>query len=345
MKAVSLPVVSGFSDRFEAAGEPPQSENHVVCNPFLSFSISANLLSQIRFSKQDRSSMGDQAKTKEELLQELTALRARLNKRVAAKRLAAKKRVREKSKASIPDRRKGEPTAQARIQFLSYIAHELKTPLNSLLGYIQLLRNGTFGMLTPEQSQAIMRMNVDLLEFAHLVNNLLDFSNIDSGKMPLQMAPTNPKELVERVSMVFEPFLREKGLQLEQRIDPDCPTTLMTDPLKLKSALINLLSNAIKFTRQGQIRIALCCRSGQKGIRLSVSDTGCGIGPEDLPKILEGSKQGVAAESAVPYAKGTGLGLIIVRKMISALGGTIRVESQLGEGTTFTIDIPDRALS
>ncbi|MDC4223810.1 MAG: HAMP domain-containing sensor histidine kinase [Candidatus Manganitrophus sp.] len=288
--------------------------------------------------------MGDQAKTRKELLQELKALRARLNKRGNAKRLVRKRvRAQAQGEANIPKRGSHVAATKGRIQFLSYIAHELKTPLNSLLGFIQLLRNGTFGRLTPEQSQAMMRMNVDLLEFAHLVNNILDFSEIDSGKMPLQMTPTNPKELVERVSMVFEPFLREKGLRLEQRIDPGCPTMIMTDPLKLKSALINLLSNAIKFTPQGEIRVAL--RSGQRGIQLSVSDTGCGIGPQRLPTIFEESKQGVAAESGVSYGKGTGLGLIIVKKMVSTLGGTIRVESKLGEGTTFTIDLPEGAPS
>jgi len=285
--------------------------------------------------------MGDRAKTREELLKELTTLRARLNRRAIAERLASKRRVREKRKAGIPGRKKREPASRVRIQFLSYIAHELKTPLNSLLGYTQLLRNGTFGGLTSEQSQAVIRMNVDLLELAHLINNILDFSKIDSGKMPLQMVPTDPRELVERVSMIFEPFLREKGLHLKRRVDPDCPTMFMTDPLKLKSALINLLSNAVKFTPRGEIRIALHCRSGQKGIRLSVSDTGCGIRPPDLPKIFEGGRQGVAAESAAPYGKGTGLGLVIVKKMVSALGGTIHVESRLGEGTTFIIDLPE----
>ncbi|WDT76299.1 MAG: HAMP domain-containing sensor histidine kinase [Candidatus Manganitrophus sp.] len=284
--------------------------------------------------------MGDQAKTREELLKELTTLRARLNKMVIAKRLAVKKRVRAKRKGAFPYRRERNPT-RAQNQLLSYIAHELKTPLNSLLGFIQLLRNGTYGMLTPEQSQAIMRMNVDLLEFVHLVNNILDFSKIDSGKMPVQVVETNPRELLERVSMLFEPFLREKGLQLEQRIDPDCPAIVMTDPLKIKSALINLLSNAIKFTPRGTIQIGLCSLPGQRGIRLSVSDIGIGIAPQELPHLFEGNQREVVRESPFLYGSGTGLGLAIVKKMVSALGGTIRVESALGVGTTFTLDIPE----
>jgi signal transduction histidine kinase len=288
--------------------------------------------------------MGDQAKTREELLKELTTLRARLNKMVIAKRLAVKKRVRAKRKGTLPYRRERNPT-RAQNQLLSYIAHELKTPLNSLLGFIQLLRNGTYGMLTPEQSQAIMRMNVDLLEFVHLVNNILDFSKIDSGKMPVQVVETNPRELLERVSMLFEPFLREKGLQLEQRIDPDCPAIVMTDPLKIKSVLINLLSNAIKFTPRGTIQIGLCSLPGQRGIRLSVSDIGIGIAPQELPHLFEGNQREVVRESPSLYGSGTGLGLAIVKKMISALGGTIRVESALGVGTTFTLDIPESSCS
>lgn len=291
----------------------------------------------------DRFSMGDQAKTREELLKELTALRARLNKMVIAKRLAVKKRVRARRKTS-PFRRERNPT-RAQNQLLSYIAHELKTPLNSLLGFIQLLRNGAYGTLTPKQSQAMMRINVDLLEFVHLVDNILDFSKIDSGKMPVQVVETNPCELVERVSMLFEPFLREKGLQLEQRIDPDCPAIVMTDPLKIKSALINLLSNAIKFTPRGVIRIGLCSLSGQRGIRLSVSDTGIGIAPQELSHLFEGNQREVVRESHSLYGSGTGLGLTIVKKMVSAFGGTIRVESALGAGTTFTLDIPESSCS
>lgn len=288
--------------------------------------------------------MGDQAKTRDELLKELTTLRARLNKMVIAKRLAVKKRVRAKRKGTLPYQRERNP-ARAQNQLLSYIAHELKTPLNSLLGFIQLLRNGTYGMLTPEQSQAIMRMNVDLLEFVHLVNNILDFSKIDSGKMPVQVVETNPRELLERVSMLFEPFLREKGLQLEQRIDPDCPDIVMTDPLKIKSALINLLSNAIKFTPRGTIQIGLCSLPGQRGIRLSVSDIGIGIAPQELPHLFEGNQREVVRESPSLYGSGTGLGLAIVKKMVSALGGTVRVESALGVGTTFTLDIPESSCS
>ncbi|WP_168059517.1 sensor histidine kinase [Candidatus Manganitrophus noduliformans] len=288
--------------------------------------------------------MGDQAKTREELLKELTALRARLNKMVIAKRLAVKKRVRAKGNANLPRRRERNPT-RAQNQLLSYIAHELKTPLNSLLGFIQLLRNGTYGVLSPEQSQAIMRMHVDLLEFIHLVDNILDFSRIDSGKMPVQVVETNPRDLVERVSMLFEPFLRERGLQVEQRIDPDCPAMFMTDPLKIKSALINLLGNAIKFTPRGTIRIGLCSLPGQRGIRLSVSDTGIGIAPQELSHLFEGNQREAVRESAAPYGTGTGLGLAIVKKMVSALGGTVRVESGLGVGTTFTVDIPESSCS
>lgn len=288
--------------------------------------------------------MGDQAKTREELLKELTTLRARFDKMAIAKRLAVKKRARPKRKGALPYRR-GRNRTRAQNQLLSYIAHELKTPLNSLLGFIQLLRNGTYGRFTPEQSQVIMRMNVDLLEFVHLVSNILDFSKIDSGKMPVQVVETNPRELVERVSMLFEPFLREKGLQLEQKIDPDSPAIVMTDPLKIKSALINLLSNAIKFTSRGVIRIGLCPLPGRRGIRLSVSDTGIGIGAQELPHLFEESRREVVRESPSLYGSGTGLGLAIVKKMVSALGGSIRVESALGVGTTFTLDIPESSCS
>lgn len=274
--------------------------------------------------------MGDQVKTKGDLLKELAALRARLNKMERAKRPAPKKPARAKRTAGLPGRR--EPTAQTRSQFLSYIAHELKTPLNSLLGFIQLLRSGTFGALTPEQSQAMTRMSINVLEIVHLINNILDFSKIDSDKMSVQVMATRPQELVGRVSMMFEPFLREKGLQLEQMIDPDCPTMLMTDPLKIKSVLINLLSNAIKFTTQGGIRIDLLPLSGQRGIRLSVSDTGIGMAPQDLEKIFKEHERELVRESAAPYGGGTGLGLAIVKKWSPLSEGPFALKVDWGRG-------------
>jgi len=287
--------------------------------------------------------MDDRHKTKKELLDELKALRLRLRETEReARRLGEKVFTRKKGEVAPPGPYEEESSLPSQSQFLSYIAHELKTPLNSLHGFIQLIRNGTFGGLTPEQARVMTRMSIDVLEIIHLVDNILDLARIDSGKMPVQVVATDLSELVERVCIPFEPFLQEKKLYLERIIDSACPGRLMTDPVRIKSALSNLLSNAIKFTRHGGIQINLRPLSRRRGIQLSVSDTGIGIAPQDLEKIFEEYEQGILKEAGVSYSGGTGLGLAIVKKMISSLGGTIRVESKLGMGTTFTIEVPDR---
>ena len=290
--------------------------------------------------------MDDRKKTKKALLKELEAMRIRLREMESeVKRPGGKAFTGKKIAAEPPALRESEPTVRSQSQFLSYIAHELRTPLNSLLGFIQLLRNGTFGRLTPEQSRAMVRMSRDVLEIVHLVDNILDLARLDSGKMPVQLVATDPQEVLDRVCMAFEPFINEKGLQLERVVEPACPAMLMTDPVRMKSMLSNLLSNAIKFTPQGRIRIELRPRSGEPGIQLSISDTGVGIATEDLDKIFEEYEQGIVKDAGASYGGGTGLGLAIVKKMISSLGGTIRVESKLGEGTTFIVEVPDRPLS
>ncbi|TAK02379.1 MAG: HAMP domain-containing histidine kinase [Candidatus Manganitrophaceae bacterium] len=321
-------------------------QGEVDLSPRFSSALMHQVVPQIRSSRQDRLPMDDQEKTRKELLKELEGLRVRLRGiEKEAKRPKRDAFSRKRSKEAGPERSKSGSTLRSRSRFLSYIAHELKTPLNSLLGFIQLLRNGTFGALSPEQSRAMTRMNMDVLEIVHLVDNVLDLSRIDSGKMPVQAVSTHLQELVERVCMIFEPFLNEKELHLERVIDPACPTRLMTDPVRMKSALSNLLSNAIKFTQRGRIQIELHPLSEQGGIRLSVSDTGVGIAAQDLEKIFEEYEQGVVKEAGSSYGSGTGLGLAIVRKMVASLGGTIRVESKLGVGSTFIVDVPDRPLS
>lgn len=322
-------------------------EERPISPPRLSSAIYRyQIVPPIRSFRQDRFSMDDQEKTKKELLKELKVTRARLRvMEKEVKRQRGEAFIRKKSRAVRPRLYEHRSSVRSPTPFLSYIAHELKTPLNSLLGFIQLLRNGTFGALTPEQSRVMRRMGIDVLEIVHLVDNILDLAKLDSGKTPVQAVVTDLPELVERVCFAFQPFLHEKGLQLERVVDPACPTTLMTDPVKMKSTLSNLLSNAIKFTSRGRILIELRPLSARSGIRLSVSDTGVGIAAQDLEKIFEEYEQGIVKESDASYRSGTGLGLAIVKKMISSLGGTIRVESKLGVGTTFTIDVPDHPSS
>lgn len=236
-----------------------------------------------------------------------------------------------------------EEVSQARNRFFSYISHELKTPVNSIIGFIQLLRNGTYGPVNSEQSKIMTRIYGNTEDLVRLINNILDLARIESGKMKPKIIETNLPELLEKVSITFEPLLREKGLTLQKNISFSFPSRFPTDPLMIRSLLTNLLSNAVKFTHQGSIGIDLYHIADPKGFQIIVRDTGVGMDPQRLDRLFEEYQQvGAVEEVSGEYARGSGLGLAIVKKIVDSLGGKIAVESMFGQGTTFTIDIPEQ---
>jgi PAS domain S-box-containing protein len=264
-------------------------------------------------------------------------------------RKATEDEIRKMNKTLQTKNKQVEEASQARKSFFSYISHELKTPLNSIIGFTQLLRNGNYGSLSLEQSRALGLVHKNAGELLRLINNILDLAKIESGKMPIQMIETDLQELLERISIVFEPLIQEKGLRLEWNVAPSFPNRFLTDPDKVKSILGNLLSNAIKFTQKGMIGINLqplpsSCKQGllsPPGIKIVVSDTGIGIEQADLEKIFEEYEQASnTGGGPQEYTKGSGLGLAIVRKMVVLLNGKIEVKSVPGSGATFTIRIP-----
>jgi PAS domain S-box-containing protein len=236
-----------------------------------------------------------------------------------------------------------EEISQARNRFFSYISHELKTPLNSIVGFTNLVLNGSYGPINPAQSVGLSRVLINAAELVHLINNILDLAKMESGKFKCKITETEVVELIERVSINFKPFFEEKGLVFRIKIDPAFPKTFMTDPAHMRAILSNLLSNAIKFTERGIVEVGLNLMMGNR-MELKVSDTGFGIKPDDLERIFEEYEQsGFIKERSPHYTSGTGLGLAIVKKMVSSLGGKIEARSVLGKGTTFTVEIPERS--
>ncbi|GEM_PF-1995544 len=228
-----------------------------------------------------------------------------------------------------------EEASRARNRFFSYMSHELKTPINSIVGFTQLLQRNTYGPLTLKQAGAVGRIHNNARELVHLINNILDLAKLESGRKGKQVMEVNLRELSERVLLSFEPLLQEKGLLLHKEIDPALSEKFLTDPMQVRSILTNLLSNAVKFTEQGEIRLRIkCCHEG-KGVRLEVSDTGVGIQPEYLGRIFD------EYEGSSKHSGGTGLGLAIVKKMVASLEGRIEVVSTPGQGTLFTVFLPE----
>ncbi|MHB8435359.1 MAG: response regulator, partial [Acidimicrobiales bacterium] len=236
-------------------------------------------------------------------------------------------------------------------EFLANMSHELRTPLNALLIMAKLLSDNSDGNLTEKQvefARTIHGAGADLLD---LINDILDLSKVEAGKMDVVPTPVHLGEVADRVRRGFEALAGHKGLALEVGVSPELADTITTDEQRLHQVLKNLMSNAVKFTDQGTVSLFIApAPSGmhyanpalaQAGsvVAFSVVDTGVGIAPDKLRLVFEAFQQADGTTSR-RYG-GTGLGLSICREIARLLGGEIRVESALGEGSTFVLFLPE----
>src|SRR5262249_41255837 len=218
-------------------------------------------------------------------------------------------------------------------EFLANMSHELRTPLNSLLILAKLLSDNDEGTLTEKQvefARTIYNAGSDLLE---LINDILDLSKVEAGRMELNVVDLAPKAIADYVERTFRPVADQKVLDFEVTVSPTAPATFATDEQRLQQVLKNLLSNAFKFTEKGIVSLEIS--GGPDGVLFTVSDTGVGIAADKLKLIFEAFQQADGTTSR-RYG-GTGLGLSISREIARLLGGEIRVASAVGEGSTFTL--------
>ena len=230
-----------------------------------------------------------------------------------------------------------EQASAAKSQFLANVSHELRTPLNAILGYAAMTLQGVSGELSAPQRRNLSRIDANARHLLTLINEILDITRIEAGRMPIQVVAFNLPELVREVTTELEPIIAKSGLQVICKLPSDLPT-LRTDRQKVKQILVNLLSNALKFTPKGSITIkaqmvgqAVRCRS-PSSTRASASRRA------DHVKIFEDFRQ-VDSTPRRAYG-GTGLGLSICRRLTTMLRGTLKVESKLGHGSTFTLTLP-----
>jgi len=202
------------------------------------------------------------------------------------------------------------------------------------------MRDRIYGELSGRQEEALSRMYTASQHLLELVNDILDLAKIEAGMMPVHVEPVDLSLLIRELSQTIEPMVRRKSLEYRVRLGEAMPL-LETDRTKVKQIVLNLLSNAVKFTHHGHISVEAETAPDGEGIALRVSDSGIGIKEEDIPKIFEDFRQ-VDQSSTREYG-GTGLGLSITKKLLHLLGGTIRVESAPGEGSTFTVFLPLRS--
>jgi CheY-like chemotaxis protein/signal transduction histidine kinase/CHASE3 domain sensor protein len=230
-----------------------------------------------------------------------------------------------------------EQASQYKSDFLANMSHELRTPLNSSLILAKLLADNPEGTLSDEQvkfAKTIQSSGNDLL---NLINDILDLSKIEAGHVEIRPETVSLDRLAKDIQQIFQPVAQEKNLPFEIDIAPECPATIDTDVQRLEQVLKNLLSNAFKFTERGKVQLAIR-PSGDGQIALSVIDTGIGISEEQQQSVFEAFRQADGTISR-KYG-GTGLGLSISRELVRLLGGSLRVKSSQGAGSTFTVQIP-----
>jgi len=224
-------------------------------------------------------------------------------------------------------------------EFLASMSHELRTPINALIGYSALLIDGVLGEINDRQRDALRRGRAAAEHLLALINDILDLAKIEAGKMPLHLEDVELRDVIAEVSQQIEPMVRKKALDFVIDIGLECPA-LHTDRTKVRQVLLNLLSNAVKFTNRGRVTVVARCADAGNGVRIDVVDTGIGIREKDLQAIWEDFRQ-VDGSRTREYG-GTGLGLSITRKLLDRLGGTVSVRSRYGEGSIFSVVLPQR---
>ena len=236
--------------------------------------------------------------------------------------------------------------SRAKSDFLANMSHELRTPLNAIIGYSELLLEEAEDSDKGDTSDDLLRIKRSGEHLLTLINDVLDLSKIEAGKMELRCSSFTPIDLVEEVLTTIEPLARQRGNQLEVSAGYDLGK-IYTDRIKLRQVLINLLSNACKFTDHGciQLTITRSQDSGLDQIIIAIKDSGIGISKEAQSALFEQFKQ-VDSSRSRKY-EGSGLGLALSRQFCRMMGGDILLESQVGKGSTFTVVLPaivDRAL-
>uniref|UniRef100_UPI001041BBBC ATP-binding protein n=1 Tax=Candidatus Protofrankia californiensis TaxID=1839754 RepID=UPI001041BBBC len=311
----------------------------VVLNTIMANARTEELLAQSqRLTQELRSQSVELQRTNNEL-EEKAALLEEKNREIEMARIGLEEKAEQLALSS-----------QYKTEFLANMSHELRTPLNSLLLLAKLLADNSEANLTTKQidfAETIHSAGSELLE---LINDILDLSKVEAGKMDVEATTVRTTTLCDAVAQIFGPLAEERGLEFEVTVASDVPAEFVTDEQRIQQVLKNLLSNAVKFTDSGEVRLDVTVASDEVTfttpslsaapvvLAFSVSDTGIGVAADKLRMIFEAFQQADGTTSR-RYG-GTGLGLSISKELVRLLGGSIGVASAVGQGSTFTLYVP-----
>jgi signal transduction histidine kinase len=231
-----------------------------------------------------------------------------------------------------------EEASALKSQFLANMSHELRTPLNAIFAYTSMMLEGVYGPLAPAQRNGLERVASNGRHLLALINDVLDISRIEAGKMPLHLVTFDAAQLVKEVLAEVEPLLGKAGLEVRSRLGR--LPRVRSDRAKVKQIVLNLVTNAIKFTPQGSVTVQTSWRSRGGRLTIAVTDTGIGIADPDQERVFEDFRQ---LDSSLSRGHGgAGLGLTISRRLARMLGGEITLRSRPGQGSTFALVLPQR---
>ncbi len=230
-----------------------------------------------------------------------------------------------------------EAASRHKSEFLANMSHELRTPLNAIIGFSEVLRERMFGELNPKQAEYVEDIHASGRHLLSLINDILDLSKVEAGRMELEPAPFDLQMALENALTLVRERAGRHAITLELVADERLGE-FVGDERKIRQVLLNLLSNAVKFTPEGG-RVTVTAKPGDGVVEISVGDTGIGIAPEHQEAIFEEFRQ---VGNHARKREGTGLGLTLAKKFVELHGGRIRVESEVGKGSTFTVTLPVR---
>ena len=245
------------------------------------------------------------------------------------KALALKNLELEKARAKADD------TTRAKSEFLANMSHEIRTPLTTIIGFSETLLDAQLS--GKERQKAVTAIRNSGKHLYDIINDVLDISKIEAGKLEIEVLAVSPMDLVRETVCILESKATDRGLQILTEFDVPLPKTIMTDPTRLKQILLNLCGNAVKFTQSGNISIELSFNAENRQMVFTVSDTGIGMSQEQVAKVFSPFHQ--AEKSTTRFYGGTGLGLSISKQLAQRLGGDITCRSEVGKGTRFTLSI------